>query len=242
MDRGPARWQGSDHRDARPVQRQDRVRGLQPRSGLPDRHGHRHRGQDEERRRGATGNYSGGNYTIVCNEPTQGNQDGGKTAMESCLSKNPDINVVYTINEPAAAGASSALQAAGETARSIVSVDGGCDGVASCFRTASSGHLAAVPAADGAVGRRRDHHHRPRRREARRCPRVWSSTTPVLRLVTDKPATASTASPRRGRGNLLGLNHTDCRLVPVGPPAGTNWQSAPQHEATLFDVEHIISL
>ncbi len=78
----------------------------------------------------ATGAYSGGNYTIVCNEPTQGNQDGGKTAMESCLSKNPDINVVYTINEPAAAGASSALQAAGNSGALIVSVDGGCDGVA----------------------------------------------------------------------------------------------------------------
>jgi fructose transport system substrate-binding protein len=78
----------------------------------------------------ATGTYSGGNYTIACNEPTQGNQDGGKTAMESCLSKNPDINVVYTINEPAAAGASSALQAAGNSGALIVSVDGGCDGVA----------------------------------------------------------------------------------------------------------------
>ena len=78
----------------------------------------------------ASGSYSGGNYTIVCNEPTQGNQDGGKTAMESCLSKNPDINVVYTINEPAAAGASSALEAAGNSGALIVSVDGGCDGVA----------------------------------------------------------------------------------------------------------------
>lgn len=78
----------------------------------------------------ATGAYSGGNYTIVCNEPTQGNQDGGKTAMESCLSKNPDINVVYTINEPAAAGASSALQAAGNSGALIVSIDGGCAGVA----------------------------------------------------------------------------------------------------------------
>ena len=29
----------------------------------------------------------GGDYTIVCNEPTQGAQDGGKTAMENCLSK-----------------------------------------------------------------------------------------------------------------------------------------------------------
>ena len=61
----------------------------------------------------ATGSYSGGDYTIVCNEPTGGNADGGKTAMEACLAKNPDINVVYTINEPAAAGASSALEAAG---------------------------------------------------------------------------------------------------------------------------------
>src|SRR6478609_10062281 len=78
----------------------------------------------------ATGSYSGGTYTIACNEPTQGNQDGGKTAMESCLSKNPDINVVYTINEPAAAGASSALEAAGNSGALIVSVDGGCDGVA----------------------------------------------------------------------------------------------------------------
>ena len=50
--------------------------------------------------------------------------------MEACLAKNPDINVVYTVNEPAAVGASSALEAAGNTGALIVSVDGGCDGVA----------------------------------------------------------------------------------------------------------------
>ena len=77
----------------------------------------------------ATGNYSGGTYTIVCNEPTQGTQDGGKTAMENCLSKNPDINVVYSINEPSGQGAASALQSAGVTGAIIVSVDGGCSGV-----------------------------------------------------------------------------------------------------------------
>ena len=43
--------------------------------------------------------------------------------------KDPDINVVYTINEPAAEGAFQALKAAGKTAL-IVSVDGGCPGVA----------------------------------------------------------------------------------------------------------------
>jgi fructose transport system substrate-binding protein len=77
-----------------------------------------------------TGNYSGGTYSIACNEPTQGAQDGGRTAMENCLSKNPSINVVYTINEPAAAGAYAALQAAGkQNGVIIVSVDGGCQGV-----------------------------------------------------------------------------------------------------------------
>jgi fructose transport system substrate-binding protein len=74
------------------------------------------------------GSYSGGSYTIVCNEPTNGAQPDGKTAMERCLAKNPDINLVYSINEPAGTGASQALKAAGKTA-TIVSIDGGCQGV-----------------------------------------------------------------------------------------------------------------
>ncbi len=78
----------------------------------------------------ATGSYSGGTYTIVCNLPTQGAEDGGQTAMENCLSKNPNINVVYTINEPAANGAYKALTAAGKTTGVLIaSVDGGCNGV-----------------------------------------------------------------------------------------------------------------
>lgn len=75
-----------------------------------------------------TGSYSGGTYTIACNEPTNGDQPDGKTAMERCLAKNPNINLVYSINEPAGTGASDALKAAGKTA-TIVSVDGGCQGV-----------------------------------------------------------------------------------------------------------------
>lgn len=75
-----------------------------------------------------TGPYSGGTYSIACNLATKGAEDGGQTAMENCLSRNPDINVVYTINEPAANGAYKALQAAGKEAL-IVSVDGGCAGV-----------------------------------------------------------------------------------------------------------------
>jgi fructose transport system substrate-binding protein len=76
----------------------------------------------------ATGSYSGGEYEVVCHEPTNGAVDGGRTAMETCLAQNPDINVVYTINEPAAQGAFDALTAAGSAdGVIIVSVDGGCD-------------------------------------------------------------------------------------------------------------------
>ncbi len=77
----------------------------------------------------ATGKYTagkGGDYEIVCHEPTKGAADGGKTAMETCLSKNPDINVVYTINEPAAQGADGVLRNEGKDGVIIVSVDGGC--------------------------------------------------------------------------------------------------------------------
>ncbi|WP_238013524.1 substrate-binding domain-containing protein [Dactylosporangium sp. AC04546] len=77
-----------------------------------------------------SGSYAGGGtYTIVCNEPTNGAEDGGRTAMERCLTKNPAINVVYTINEPAAVGAQQALKAAGVQGALVVSIDGGCDGV-----------------------------------------------------------------------------------------------------------------
>jgi len=66
----------------------------------------------------------------VCAGDTDGNQAKGQTAMENCLQKNPDINVVYTINEPAAAGAFNALKKAGKEKNVIIlSVDGGCQGI-----------------------------------------------------------------------------------------------------------------
>ena len=50
--------------------------------------------------------------------------------MENLLQRDQGINVVYTINEPAAAGAYEALKAVGrEKDVLIVSVDGGCPGV-----------------------------------------------------------------------------------------------------------------
>ena len=76
-----------------------------------------------------TGTYSGGDYQIVGNVATGANEEGGRTGMEQLLSKNKDINVVYTINEPTAAGASAALKAAGKSDVIVVSVDGGRAGV-----------------------------------------------------------------------------------------------------------------
>ncbi|MQQ09843.1 substrate-binding domain-containing protein [Epibacterium sp. SM1979] len=67
---------------------------------------------------------------IVGNDVTNGSSDGGRTAMENLLQVDPDINLVYTINEPAAAGAYEALKSFGkEEGVLIVSVDGGCPGV-----------------------------------------------------------------------------------------------------------------
>ena len=68
---------------------------------------------------------------ICGSEVTGGAEDGGRTAMETLLQRCPDINVVYTINEPAAAGAYEALRAVGRDDGSvmIVSIDGGCPGV-----------------------------------------------------------------------------------------------------------------
>ncbi|MBV7700590.1 sugar ABC transporter substrate-binding protein [Streptomyces sp. TRM70350] len=70
-----------------------------------------------------------GDPSIVCSQDTGGDQAKGQTAMENCLQKEPGINVVYTINEPAALGAYTALKAKGrEKDVLIVSVDGGCTG------------------------------------------------------------------------------------------------------------------
>ena len=82
-----------------------------------------------------TGKYTtgkGGDYEVACIEATGANEEGGQKGMETCLSKNPNINLVYTINEPTAAGAANALKAAGKTIGKdvvIVSVDGGKAGV-----------------------------------------------------------------------------------------------------------------
>ncbi len=59
-----------------------------------------------------------------------GDQTKAQSAMENLLQKVPDVNLVYTINEPSAFGAYNALKAAGkEKQATIVSVDGGCNAI-----------------------------------------------------------------------------------------------------------------
>jgi fructose transport system substrate-binding protein len=73
----------------------------------------------------------GNNPQIACVGNGQGQTAPSQTAMENCIQKNSNIDVVYTINEPSAVGAWNALKNAGKTksATTIVSVDGGCAGV-----------------------------------------------------------------------------------------------------------------
>src|SRR3954470_14417638 len=71
-----------------------------------------------------------GSPEIAGQENTSGDQGKGQTAMENLLQKNPDINSVYTINEPAAIGAATALANAHKTDSVVMgSIDGGCAGV-----------------------------------------------------------------------------------------------------------------
>ena len=78
----------------------------------------------------AKSNELGKDASVVCMADSFGDRAKGQTAMENCLQKAPDVNVVYTINEPAAAGAYNALKKAGkEKGVIIVSVDGGCEGI-----------------------------------------------------------------------------------------------------------------
>lgn len=78
---------------------------------------------------------------VTCMADSQGDQTRGQTAMENCLQRDPGVTVVYTINEPTAAGAWRALRAAGKDRQAIVvSVDGGCAGV----REVQAGRLAAT--------------------------------------------------------------------------------------------------
>lgn len=93
----------------------------------------------------------GGSYKISCQLPTLGAIPGGKSAMQTCLEKDPNINLVYAINEPAAEGATEALKAVGSHAL-VVAIDGGCTNlpfVASGAINATAGQFPGKMASDG---------------------------------------------------------------------------------------------
>jgi fructose transport system substrate-binding protein len=102
-----------------------------------------------------SGHYTGGkggSYKIACQLATQGAETGGQSAMETCLSKDPNINVVYAINEPAAEGAVKALQTAGKKNVTVVAIDGGCSNlpfIANGTIGASAGQNPGKMAVDG---------------------------------------------------------------------------------------------
>ncbi|MGH6762098.1 MAG: substrate-binding domain-containing protein [Phyllobacterium sp.] len=93
-----------------------------------------------------------GDPAIAGSAITNGAQDKGQIGMENLLSKNGEINAVYTINEPAAAGAYAALRSFGKDDVMLTSIDGGCAGV----RDVKDGKIAATvmqfPAKMAAMG------------------------------------------------------------------------------------------
>jgi fructose transport system substrate-binding protein len=69
-----------------------------------------------------------GDPHIVGSVNTEGNRAKAQAGMAQLLQQHRDINIVYTVNEPAAFGAAAALNAAGKSQDDVilVSVDGGC--------------------------------------------------------------------------------------------------------------------
>ncbi|MEO6972328.1 MAG: sugar ABC transporter substrate-binding protein [Rhodoferax sp.] len=130
----------------------------------------------------AKSNELSANPAIVCSADSYGDQAKGQTGMENCLQKDPDINLVYTINEPAAAGAYQALKAAGkEKGVLIVSVDGGCRGV----ENVKAGVIAATsqqyPLKMAAMGVEAGVNY------AKTGKKVQGYTDTGVNLITDKP-------------------------------------------------------
>jgi fructose transport system substrate-binding protein len=101
-----------------------------------------------------SGHYTGGkggSFKIACQLPTLGAIPGGKSSMQTCLQKDPHINLVYAINEPAAEGAVQALSA-GHSKALVVAIDGGCSNlpyVSNGSIAATAGQFPGKMAADG---------------------------------------------------------------------------------------------
>jgi fructose transport system substrate-binding protein len=74
--------------------------------------------------------FGAGRKYVVSDLVTNGDQAKAQTAMENALTAHPTINLVWTINEPAALGAATAIRSKGMAGKvKIVSMDGGCRGI-----------------------------------------------------------------------------------------------------------------
>ena len=76
-----------------------------------------------------------GDPQIIGAADTLGDTAKGQAAMETLLQKDPDINLVYSINEPSGFGAATAVRQAGKKDVTIVSVDGGCNAIEKGIKT-----------------------------------------------------------------------------------------------------------
>lgn len=67
---------------------------------------------------------------IVGKAESHGDRSKAQTQMENLLQREPEVNSVYTVNEPAASGAYQAIKDAGKAKDIIIgSIDGSCTGV-----------------------------------------------------------------------------------------------------------------
>jgi fructose transport system substrate-binding protein len=73
---------------------------------------------------------------VIAMTDTEGDRKKGEAQMAKILAEHPDINVVYTVNEPAALGALDALKAAKVELNNtvLVSIDGGCKAIKNAVR------------------------------------------------------------------------------------------------------------
>lgn len=74
--------------------------------------------------------YDEDDVRIIGHGTTHSTEAGGRLAMETLIRQKPGMDVVYAINEPAAAGAHAALRALGMKKEVLlVSINGGCPGI-----------------------------------------------------------------------------------------------------------------
>lgn len=73
---------------------------------------------------------------LIAAEDTAGDREAARAAMSAVLDEHPDVNVVYTVNEPAALGALEVIEERGMNldAMVVVSIDGGCEAIKDAVR------------------------------------------------------------------------------------------------------------